>query len=218
MEKKQTKVGLVDDHTLFRKGLAELVGSFPGFTVAFELGNGRELQEYLNINNLPDVILLDINMPVLDGFETASWLKNTFPDVKVVGLSMNDTEDAIIQFLKSGANGYLLKDADPDELEFALKSVMTKGFYHTGIVANVLVAQLNKKHSDTVPLLELNERETEFIKLACTELTYKEIADKMLITPRTVDGYREALFEKLNVKSRVGLAMYAIKAKIVQVQ
>jgi DNA-binding NarL/FixJ family response regulator len=162
---------------------------------------------------------LKINMPQMDGYETALWLKRNHPDVKVLALSMYDDENAIIRMLKNGAKGYILKDTEPMELRAAIEAILTKGFYYSEMVTGRLIHTINTmddEGSSIKNITGLNDRETEFLKLAATEMTYKEIADKMHLSPRTIDGYRDALFEKLNLKSRVGLVLFAIKNGIVQ--
>jgi two-component system, NarL family, invasion response regulator UvrY len=210
---------LTDDHVLLRNGLAALVKSL-GHTVLFEADNGKDLIGKMDKKNLPEVILMDINMPEMDGYDTAQWLKENHPDIKVLALSMYDNENAIIRMLKAGAKGYILKDCEPSELKAAIDAVVSKGYYYSDLVSGKLIHAINKiedSGSDVNTLANLNERETDFLKYACTELTYKEIADKMFVSPRTIDGYRDALFEKLHVKTRVGLVMYAIKNGIVVV-
>ena len=212
-------VVLVDDHSLLRNGLATLVESL-GNSVTFEADNGKEFLEKLDKSNLPDVVLMDINMPEMDGFQTTQWLKQNHPDIKVLALSMYDNETSIIRMLKCGAKGYILKDSEPAELKSAIHALMEKGFYYSDLVSGKLMHGINKmddESGDLKNLVPLNDRETDFLKHACTELTYKEIADKMYVSPRTIDGYRDALFEKLHVKTRVGLVMYAIKHGIVNV-
>lgn len=210
---------LVDDHVLLRNGLAELVKSL-GHNVLFEADNGKDLLSKLNEKQLPDIILMDINMPEMDGYETAQWIKINQPDIKVLALSMYDNETSIIRMLKCGAKGYILKDAEPAELRAAIEAVMSKGFYYSDLVSGKLMHAINKMDDESgnlKSLVPLNDRETDFLKYSCSELTYKEIADKMFVSPRTIDGYRDALFEKLHVKTRVGLVMYAIKNGIVNV-
>jgi len=213
------KIALVDDHSLLRMGLASLVES-QGNTVLFEADNGKEFINKLDSANLPHLVLMDINMPEMDGFETTQWLKQNHPQVHVLALSMYDNETSIIRMLKCGAKGYILKDSEPAELKTAIDDIISKGFYYSDLVSGKLMHAINKLDDDTDDLknlVPLNERETDFLKYACTEMTYKEIADKMFVSPRTIDGYRDALFEKLKLKTRVGLVMYAIKHGIVHV-
>ena len=210
---------LVDDHVLLRNGLASLVKNL-GHEVLFEADNGLEFTKKLNHASLPDLVLLDINMPEMDGYATAQWIKENQPDIRVLALSMYDNENSIIRMLKHGAKGYILKDSEPAELKAAIDALMSKGYYYSDLVSGKLIHAINKiddEGSDVNTMNNLNERETDFLKYACTELTYKEIADKMFVSPRTIDGYRDALFEKLKVKTRVGLVMYSIKNGIVQV-
>lgn len=214
------KVALVDDHKLFRKGMVELINGFTGYKVIWEANHGKELIEKLSSEEPPDIVLLDITMPQMDGYETAQWLKIHFPQIKILALSMYDQEDSIIKMFKNGATGYILKDADLSELKSALQEMASKGFFFSPLVSNAFLNSMNKELPENKPAQEivLSEREREFLKMACTELTYKEIADKMCLASRTIDGYREALFEKLGVKNRVGLVLYAIKHGIVKIQ
>lgn len=213
------KVALADDHVLLRRGLTSLVNSFDDYTVVFEADNGVDLQEKIGRQDLPDLVLLDINMPRLDGFATAQWLKQTYPLIKILALSMYDNENSVIRMFKAGVRGYILKDCEPHELKAALDSVMQKGYFYSELVTGKLIHTINnlQENADMRNLAHLNDKEIQFLKLACTEMTYKEIADKMFLSPRTIDGYRDALFEKLKLKTRVGLVMYAIKNGIVSV-
>jgi two-component system, NarL family, invasion response regulator UvrY len=209
------QLALVDDHVLLRNGLAGLVKNL-GHNVLFEASNGFDFIDHLQPKSLPQVVLMDINMPEKDGYETTLWLKNNYPTVKVLALSMYDNENAIIRMIRNGAKGYILKDSDPAELKSAIDALMDKGFYYSELVSGKLVNAINKiDDADVNALIKLNEKETTFLKLTCTELTYKDIADKMCVSPRTVDGYRDNLFTKLHLKTRVGLVIYAIKNGIV---
>lgn len=211
-------IALADDHILLRNGLASLVASL-GHTILFEADNGQQLTEKIKPAE-PELVLMDINMPQMDGFATTQWLKENHPLVKVLALSMYDNEASIIRMLKCGAKGYILKDSEPAELKMAIEAVLSKGFYYSDLVSGKLIHAINKmddEGSDTHTVNHLNDRETDFLKYACTEMTYKEIADKMFVSPRTIDGYRDGLFEKLHVKTRVGLVMYAIKHGVVNV-
>jgi two-component system invasion response regulator UvrY len=213
-------VALVDDHVLLRNGLANLIRSFGEYAILFEARNGTDLIRQLKPRLLPELVLLDINMPEMDGFDTALWLKRNFPEIKILALSMYDTNNSIIRMLKNGAKGYILKDISPAELKIALHSVIHKGFYYSEMVTGKLVntiSSLDEPGQTMHHFLGLNDRETAFLKLVCTEFTYKEIADQMCLSPRTIDGYRDSLFEKLKVKTRVGLVLYAIRNGIVQI-
>jgi len=206
------KIALVDDHRLFRSGIASLIGDFNGYHVLFEAANGEELTRKLTPKVKPDIILLDINMPVMDGMETARWLRINFPDVAVITLSMFGDAEKVLQMVKMGVKGYLLKDAEPEEFEQALIKVSHGEVYYPEFVTRHIINSFNRQPE----LLKLNARELEFLRLAATEMTYKEIAEDMCISNRTVDGYRDALFERLQIKSRVGLVLYAIKNKLIE--
>jgi len=213
-ENKEIKVALVDDHQLFRKGMAELINDFAGITVTIDANNGKEFLRQLQEGDAPDIVLLDIRMPVMDGYETAAWLQENLPSAKVLTLSMYDDEAAIIRMLRLGAKGYVLKDAHPAELEEALRELDRKGFYYSELVNHTLLKTLNKPAAPDAgsPADQpISLREAAFLRLVCSELTYKEIADRMCLAPRTIDGYRDALFVKLQVKNRVGLVLYAIR-------
>lgn len=216
----KTKIALADDHILLRNGLANLLRELD-YDVVFEADNGNDFQEKMQSHALPELVLMDINMPHKDGYDTTEWLKKNHPDIKVLALSMYDDENAIIRMLKCGAKGYILKDSDPSELKSALTALKNKGFYHSELVTGKLIHTINHldepEHAAIKNIAGLNEREIDFLKLACTEMTYKEIAEQMNLSPRTVDGYRDALFEKLHSKSRVGLVLFAIKNGIVKV-
>lgn len=211
------KIVIVDDHAMFRKGLSMLIALFPGCTVLFDAANGKDFLDKLDAGNLPDIVLMDISMPEMDGYVTTQWLQENHPSVKVLALSTMDAETAIIKMVKSGAKGYVLKDADSAELKLAFDEVMSRGyFYNETITRKVMqaVTQLVDKNNKTGTFVNLTDREIEFLKLSCTEFSYKEIAEKMFVSARTVEGYRDALCEKLELKTRVGLAMYAIKNNI----
>ncbi|NIG53810.1 response regulator transcription factor [Chitinophaga sp. Cy-1792] len=209
---------LVDDHVLFRKGLATLIASFDNFSLLFEANNGKEFIAMLQPDQLPDIVLLDINMPEMDGYETCAWLKKNHPGVKVLSLSMYDNEQSIVRMFKAGAKGYILKDSEPAELRDAMNSLHTKGYYYSEMVTGKLIHSINEAEEEgntTKFATNLSDREITFLKLVCTELTYKEIADQMCLSARTIDGYRDSLFAKLQVKTRVGLVTYALKHGIV---
>lgn len=209
---------LTDDHVLLRNGLASLVKSL-GHTVLFEADNGKDFINKCTPETAPDIVLMDINMPEMDGFEATLWLKQNHPKIKVLALSMYDNESSIIRMMKCGAKGYILKDSDPAELKEAIESLVNRGYYYSELVNSKIMQAFNNfddDNSNIKNLVQISEKETEFLKLICTELTYKEIADILKISPRTVDNYRDSLFEKLHLKTRVGLAMFAARNGIVQ--
>ena len=209
------RIGIVDDHQLFLKSLSLMLGSFQNFKVIVEALNGKDLQEKLGkLKELPEIILLDVNMPVMNGLATAQWLNSNHPEIKIIALSMNDNDKTIIDMLKAGCSAYLLKDTHPDELEKAMNEVNTKGYYN-GDASNINFRRLLMAEK-SAGLLNITEKEKQFLQLACSDLTYKSIAHKMGLSERTIDGYRESLFQKLNVGSRVGLALEAIRKELVK--
>jgi len=209
-------VVIVDDHILIAKAITSIMSNFSQFEVLYECENGIALQEkFQNPKNIPNIVLLDISMPLMDGFETAKWLKTEHPEVLVMALSMQDDDDSLIKMIKNGAKGYLLKNVHPTELEKALTTLIAKGSYYPEWVASKVFASL---HADALPNLQtlgITDREKEFLQYTITEMTYKEISEKMFCSPRTVEGYRDSLFEKLELKTRVGLAVYALKNGLV---
>lgn len=207
-------IALVDDHILLRNGLAELINGFAGYRVMLEVDNGRELTQRLDPTNLPDIALLDIRMPFMDGYATAEWLKKNYPSVKILALTMEDNEAAIIRMLRAGASGYLLKHTETSEFRTALDTLVARGYYHSDLVTDALMKSLNGTVKAKTAR-DLNAREIDFLKLCCSDLTYKEIADKMCLSVRTIDGYREDLFQKLGVRNRAGLVMFAMREGLV---
>ncbi len=212
---KIVKVAIADDHTLLRNALAKLINSFGNYTILFEAGNGQELREAIQKHHVPDIVLLDVNMPGMDGFETTQWLNKNYPFIQILCLSMLSDEKSIIKMFRLGAKGYLLKNTEPEELKAALDSLANKTVYLSEYVSGKLVSGLQKDDSGLKDVI-LNEKEREFLRWTCSELSYKDIAGKLFVSPRTVDDYRQSLFNKLKVNSRVGLVMYAIKNGIVE--
>ncbi|SDF00145.1 response regulator transcription factor [Chitinophaga filiformis] len=211
-------IAIVDDHTMFRKGLSILINLFPAYEVLFEAANGKELIDKIDPDRLPDIVLLDVNMPDMDGYASAEWLRVNYPDVKVLALSTMDAETAIIKMIRHGAKGYILKDAEPAELKQAFDEVLTLGYYYNELVTRKVMQSINHLIDEKSPLnaiVKLSDREMEFMRLACSEKSYQVIAKEMFVSERTVDGYREALFKKLNVSTRVGLVLYAVRNNLV---
>lgn len=208
-------VVIVDDHLLIAKAIASIISEFNDFEVLYEVENGKRLIEKFSqsTENIPTIVLLDVSMPEMNGFETAAWLSENHPDILILALSVQDDEDTLLGMIKNGAKGYLHKNVHPDELETALKELIKTGVYFPSWASSKIAQSfVLPKISHKSPLIEpITSREEEFLKYVCLELTYKEIADKMFCSPRTVEGYRDSLCEKLGLHSRVGLALYAVK-------
>jgi len=213
MQTESLSIGIVDDHTLFRSGLANLLSEFDEINVVFEATNGIDMQKQLIQHPNVQLILMDINMPIMDGYSATQYVKKTNPTINVLALSMHEDENAIIGMLKAGAGGYVLKGSTPSDLVIAIKAVIDKGFYINEMVSGRLLFSL--KQEDPKPLI--TEKELTFLQHCSTEHTYKEIADLMNISPRTVDNYRESLFAKLNIKTRTGLVVYGIKHNLIKI-
>lgn len=206
---------IVDDHILIAKALGSIMSKFENFDILYECGNGKELQDkFIVKKNIPSIVLLDVSMPVMDGFATSKWLREEHPNVLVLALSMQDDETSLIKMIKNGARGYLLKNAAPTELETALKTITNNGYYYPDWASNIVFSNFANPIDETsnITVLDITEREIEFLRLCTTDLSYKDISDKMNCSPRTIEDYRNKLCDKLNIKSRVGLAVYAVKS------
>jgi len=202
---------IVDDHILIAKALEGIIGNFNDFEVIYVCENGQDLiDKFQNNGQIPDFILLDISMPIMNGFETAAWLTKNYPDIKIMALSMQGDDNSVIKMIKNGAKGYLLKNTHPKDLETALSKLNTDGFFYPEWATRIILSSLNneKGAENTV---RISDREKEFLTYTVTELSYKEIADRMCCSPRTVESYRDQLCEKLDLKTRVGLAVFAMK-------
>lgn len=216
MEHKRTAIAIVDDHTLFRKGLISLLTESDEVDILFDASNGLELMQTINDQRLPEVILMDINMPQMDGYAATKWVTKTYPSVKVLALSMFDDDKPIIEMLKSGARGYLLKESRATELIAAIRTIAEHGYYMNNLVSGKLIKSLQQPCQAKTDASEISANELKFLKLSCSELTYKEIADKMNLSPHTIDNYREALFHRFEIRSRTGLVLFAIKNELIQ--
>lgn len=213
----QYSIVIVDDHLLIAKAITSIIDGFKLYHVLYEAENGQQLQQrFIRKENIPDIVLLDISMPVMDGFETAAWLHKEHPEVRIMALTMQGDDDSLIQMIKSGANGYLKKNVHPLELEKALDELVKKGFYYPDWTTSRVIHSI-ANGSNQPSGTPLTIREKEFLEHVCSEMTYKEIAEKMYCSPRTVESYRDSLFEKLGVKTRVALALFAVKVGIYKV-
>ena len=210
-------IAIVDDHTMFRKGLAVLINLFPFWKVQMDVANGKEFIEQLDPDKLPAIVLMDINMPQMDGYATAGWIRDNYPQIRVLALSTMDTDMAIIKMIHQGARGYILKDADPKELQTAFEEVTDKGYYYNEMLTRKVMQSIHQPGADSSGgFPRLTDREVEFLQHACTEKNYQQIAKEMFLSERTIDGYREALFKKFSVSNRVGLVLYAIRNQLVK--
>ncbi|HQW68544.1 MAG TPA: response regulator transcription factor [Flavobacterium sp.] len=204
------RIAIVDDHVLIAQAIKGIISNFKNFEVLYECENGKELIDKITKKNqLPDIVLLDISMPIMNGFDTAQWLQEHHPDVMVVVLSMQTDEESVNKMIKYGAKSYLLKNSHPRDLEMALNTMVENGYYYPDWASRLIFSGMNKTNGKLSN--KLSEREKEFLRYCITEMSYKEIAELMHCSPRTVESYRDNLFEKLDLKSRVGLAVYAIK-------
>ena len=206
---------IVDDHLLIAKAITSIIEQFKHYEVLYECDNGKALMERFSVEkNIPDIVLLDISMPIMDGCETATWLTKNHPAVIVMALTMQGDDESLIQMIKNGVKGYLHKNVHPTELEKALDAVVHKGFYYPDWATSKVLHNIAAGTNDRNAGIQLSEREKEFLQYACTEFTYKDIGERMFCSPRTVESYRDSLFEKLGVKTRVALALYAVKSGI----
>jgi DNA-binding NarL/FixJ family response regulator len=207
-------IGLVDDHQLFSKSLTLLINTFKDCEVILNAVNGKDLQEKFEFRSqLPNIMLVDVEMPVMNGLETTRWLKHTHPAIRVIALSMNAQEQIIIDMIKAGCCSYLLKETAPEELEHALHEVYRKSYYNSELSKSYLSTLMTNQEG----FIQLSENEREFLTLACTELTYRQIAAQMNLTERTIDGYRESIFKKLNTISRTGMVLEAVRRGLVKI-
>lgn len=216
---KMFKIALVDDHVLLRNALGEVIDRFADCRVTLLARHGKELFDKLVEDDLPDLVILDIDMPEMDGYETAKLMQTRYPSVPILILSMYISELPMIRLLQSGVRGFLKKDIHPGELRNAIMTTIQTGYYYLGNMAGKLVNLLKNGESNSprINTMSLTEIELSFLIHASTDMTYKEIAQVMKINPRTIENYRDSLFVKLNVKSRVGLVLYAIRSGIVRI-
>lgn len=204
---------ICDDHALFRKGMSSLLNEGEVAEVLQEAGSGEELMEKLKFSR-PDVILLDLNMPGMGGESTLKSIRTQYPKQKVIIITMNDDDSLILHLMEVGANAYLLKESEPDEVENAISAVQENGFYFNDRVSRLMLSKLVKGDKFQPSLKkneELTEREMEVLECVCSELTNTEIGEKLFISPRTVEGHRKKIMEKLGVRNTVGMVIYAIK-------
>lgn len=211
------KIYIADDQTLFRKGMSRLVRSFSGVSEVKEAENGKEIVELVKADP-PDAILMDLEMPIMDGIEATEKILANYPDVKIVVLSMHDSHQHIFYLMELGANAFLLKNAEPEEVEKAIRSVIENDFYQNQIVVDALRKGAMEKRQSR-PLFQkevsLSDREKEVLQLICRELTMKEIGDKLFLSEKTIHNHRARIMAKLQVRNTVGLVKYAYEAGLI---
>ena len=217
-EAKKYNVAIADDHTLVRKAFVLLINSFNDFNILFEADNGQGVVENIQNQIIPDVLLLDVNMPNMDGYETAKWLQENCPQVKVLALSMFSDKFSVMRMLKCGANGHISKMAEPNELKTALIKVIKTGVYLNDELYCSLIDEMKNEDAGNDQGRRLNSRETQFLELLANGKSYKEIAQQMYLSPRTLDDYKKAVSKKTGIKSRIGLILYAIRIGMVDVR
>lgn len=213
------KLALVDDHNLFRQGIKLLLEDIDSVELIIEGSNGQELLDAME-NQVPDIVLLDLEMPVLNGIETSKILKKKYEDVGIIILTMYDDEQMIAHLMEIGANGYLLKDTTEEELRKAIRSVNENQFYFNDFVSKALLSGVKAKRKAEPKIgnnIDVTRRESEVLQLICEELTTQEMADKLFLSPRTVEGHRQNLIEKFGVKNTAGLIIRAIKLGFISV-
>ncbi len=206
MENYPVLLAILDDHTLFRYGLSKILGEFKEIRVIWHAGSGQEMKTLMSQKTKPQIILMDISMPDMDGYEATQWIKQKYPLTKILALTMIEDDLSVIKMLQCGASGYMVKESRPQDLLEAIVIIHEKGYYINELVTGKLIRTLRKEND----LPKITEKEVQFMKYCCSELTYKEIADRMFVSHRTIDNYRESLFQKLNLKSRTGLVLYAM--------
>jgi DNA-binding NarL/FixJ family response regulator len=214
MADKEILIAIVDDHTMFRQGISSILLESEAIRIVFDAANGSEMKEKIATHPVPHVVLMDITMPKMNGYEATRWLKQNHPSVKVLALSMFEEDEPIIKMLKCGAGGYILKESTASDLVLAIKTIAEHDYFLNNLVTGKLIRSLQEEERTPNAGADLTANEIKFLELCCSELTYKEIANKMCLSVHTIDNYRDALFQKLDLKSRTGLVLYALKNNI----
>jgi len=214
MDNNEILIAVVDDHTLFRQGISSILLEYEEIRIVFDAPNGNVMKEKIAHHPLPHVMLMDITMPQVNGYDATLWLKQNYPSVKVLALSMFEEDEPIIKMLKCGAGGYILKESTAAELVYAIKTIAAHDYFLNNQVSGKLIRSLREEDKAPDLINDLSANEVRFLELCCSELTYKEIAIKMSLSVHTIDNYRDSLFQKLDLKSRTGLVLFALKNNI----
>lgn len=207
------RILVADDHTLFRKGMVMMLKTFPGVKEVWDVGDGQKAVDFLKENPV-DIILLDIDMPVMDGKDAARKILNRFPDVRIIMVSMHDSLATISELIEIGVHSYLLKSANPEEVQTAIQFIKNNDFYYNQIVAKAL-RNVTGTNTFSEEKSGVTKREAEILRLICEELTMKEIGEKLYISEKTIHTHRKNLMKKTQAKNAVGLVKYAIQNNIV---
>jgi two-component system, NarL family, invasion response regulator UvrY len=211
--KRLIHIACADDHPLVRQGIVSFINMFGGMRVDIEAGNGKELiAQIQKSKQLPDMILLDISMPVMNGYNTLLELKIKWPQIKILILTIQEMGADVVRMIENGASGYLAKNAPPGELKKAIHSIYSDGTYYAD---NSLREYVKKTHADKVKAPRFTPMELQVISYIHTDLTYEEIAGKIGVTTRSVEGHRDSIFRKLNISNRVSLVVFAIRNGLV---
>ena len=216
-ESKTIKIAIADDYKIFREGLKKCIANDENLHVVLEADNGEDLINAFS-TTLPDVVIMDLKMPIMDGMEATEIIRKKFSTIKVLVVTMYEDDKFIIHLMEIGANGYLLKNTEPDEIRKSIYSVHENGYYFNDLVNKALLKKLVMKNNIKPSFnqnVELSEREMEVLKLICEEKTAAEIAKEIFLSPRSVEGIRQRLIEKVGVRNTAGLVMFAVKNSIV---
>lgn len=224
---KTYKIGVVEDHELLRKAFAALIRDSDEFTISIEAENGLDLIKKvtkMQAADIPDVLIIDVNMPNMNGFETVAWVKSHLSETKILIMSVMEDENVVVRLLRMGVNGYITKHSAVEEIHLAIHNIIKKGFHYSEFIAGRLLQSLRREMNimdQTVSAANaawetLNDNEKRLAQLSCSEYTYAEIADLMGLSSKTIEGFRSNVFSKCNVKTRVGLVMLLLRNKLVE--
>jgi two-component system, NarL family, invasion response regulator UvrY len=218
MLQQKVQVALVDDHVMVRQSMADMIKRFPNVEVLFQADNGKQLIEFLKKHIIPDIILLDLDMPVMDGFEAGMWVHVHYPQIKLIIVTMRDDDNSIVRCMRFGAKSYLTKNSHASVLQEAIEKVVVEGVYMPADINLKLMNGMVIQQGEPKKVSELKPFQREFLSYVCTDLSYAEIAQKLFVSSRTLDTWRAVLYKELKTNSRAGLAVYALQNGIKKMQ